>query len=316
MMQDERTRLFLKSFRSERAKSSWILQSSSKESLHKLLVATLKTLICPVSEGSTSESAEGSSVGASDCACPSCRRVSQFAHESLFIIKSATSSIGVESVRELKLWLGLRSIHKSRAVIVEEAHKMTASAYNALLKALEEPHESTFFFLLTDNVHSLASTIVSRCLVFRIPPASANDISSHYNWIKEIELGSQERVDRWQSQEFLALKEKMFALFSPTASSFQFAPQCKELAKELSDIDDFTELLSSITIDMWLISNGFAPRYHLDRKKDFEDWVRVRGLPFDFIQKSQQVARDWQGTIDKSLSLEVLLIDLNQHLQR
>jgi DNA polymerase-3 subunit delta' len=56
---------------------------------------------------------------------------------------------------------GLES--KRKIYIIEHADKMTTNAANSLLKFLEEPNQETFAFLLTENVHQMLNTIISRC---------------------------------------------------------------------------------------------------------------------------------------------------------
>ena len=56
---------------------------------------------------------------------------------------------------------------------------MNAEAQNALLKVLEEPPESALFILLTENAGSFLTTVLSRCLLLRVTPLPAEDVSKH-----------------------------------------------------------------------------------------------------------------------------------------
>ncbi len=58
--------------------------------------------------------------------------------------------------------------------IINEAEKMTVQAQNAILKTLEEPPEYVVILLLTTNVNSLLSTILSRCVVLNMKPVADN----------------------------------------------------------------------------------------------------------------------------------------------
>tara|TARA_Y100000768_G_scaffold365481_1_gene326798 strand:+ start:16 stop:663 length:648 start_codon:yes stop_codon:yes gene_type:complete len=56
-----------------------------------------------------------------------------------------------------------------KAIIINECHRLTLAAANALLKSLEEPSEDTIFWLITDAPYSVPATIRSRCRWIKIP---------------------------------------------------------------------------------------------------------------------------------------------------
>lgn len=85
------------------------------------------------------------------------------------------NSISVEQVREAVAALGLTSLGGiAKALVVEPAESMTLSAANALLKTLEEPTPSTFFFLVSHQAGFLPATVRSRCQIMMLaaPPAA------------------------------------------------------------------------------------------------------------------------------------------------
>ncbi len=85
----------------------------------------------------------------------------------------AASNNGVDNVRDLKEEIAfLPAELKYRVYIIDEVHMMSGSAFNALLKTLEEPPHYVVFILATTEFHKLPTTIVSRCQRFdfkRIP---------------------------------------------------------------------------------------------------------------------------------------------------
>lgn len=66
---------------------------------------------------------------------------------------------------------------KKRVYIIDEVHMLTSSAYNALLKTLEEPPEHVIFILATTELNKIPPTILSRCQRFEFRRISANDIA-------------------------------------------------------------------------------------------------------------------------------------------
>lgn len=104
--------------------------------------------------------------------CAACRAVDNGTTTDV-IEMDAASNNGVDNVRDLKEEIAfLPSELKYRVYIIDEVHMMSGSAFNALLKTLEEPPQYVVFILATTEFAKLPSTIVSRCQRFdfcRIP---------------------------------------------------------------------------------------------------------------------------------------------------
>lgn len=85
--------------------------------------------------------------------------------------------ISVDAIRELRSRLHLKP-YAGRAIIaiIDDAQRMNAPAYNALLKTLEEPHANTFLFLTTTSLHTLPATIVSRCQVLHFSELAVGEV--------------------------------------------------------------------------------------------------------------------------------------------
>ncbi len=86
----------------------------------------------------------------------------------------AASNNGVDSIRDLRDEVAFTPVSgQYRVYIIDEVHMLSAGAFNALLKTLEEPPAHVIFILATTEVHKLPATILSRCQRFdfgRIPP--------------------------------------------------------------------------------------------------------------------------------------------------
>lgn len=95
------------------------------------------------------------------------------AADSMLLLSAAESGLGIEQVRELQHFLRLKKPGNNglkRAVIIEDAERMSEEAQNALLKTLEEPPADTIFILTTDGSASLRPTIYSRVQKLPILP--------------------------------------------------------------------------------------------------------------------------------------------------
>ncbi|MCG2695410.1 DNA polymerase III subunit gamma/tau [Candidatus Parcubacteria bacterium] len=116
--------------------------------------------------------------------CEICKDIT--AGRSLDIIEiDAASHTGVENVRE-NIIASARvapSRCKYKVFIIDEAHMLSISAFNALLKIIEEPPAYVMFILCTTEVHKVPTTIISRCQRFDFKRIGVNDIVKKLNYI-------------------------------------------------------------------------------------------------------------------------------------
>ncbi len=95
-----------------------------------------------------------------DCLCDSCRAITLGAHPDVLVF---SDPLAIENVRVLKKQLAQSPlVSPFHIVIIKNIQKATAEAAQALLKLLEEPSATTIFFLTTEHISSVPSTIVSR----------------------------------------------------------------------------------------------------------------------------------------------------------
>ncbi len=91
----------------------------------------------------------------------------------------AASNNGVDEIRDLREKVKYPPVvGKYKVYIIDEVHMLSTSAFNALLKTLEEPPAHTVFILATTEVHKLPATILSRCLRFDFKLVSLEELSS------------------------------------------------------------------------------------------------------------------------------------------
>jgi len=116
----------------------------------------------------------------------------------------AASNNGVDNIRDLRDETNFTPTHgKYRVYIIDEVHMLSAGAFNALLKTLEEPPGYVIFILATTEVHKLPATVLSRCQRFDFHRISAEDIAK--------------RLLRVAEQEGLALEEGAAMLLARVA---------------------------------------------------------------------------------------------------
>ena len=98
--------------------------------------------------------------------CAACRSIDAGIATDV-IEMDAASNNGIGNVRDMKEEIAFTpALLKYRVYIIDEVHMMSASAFNALLKTLEEPPSYVVFILATTEFNKLPTTIVSRCQRF------------------------------------------------------------------------------------------------------------------------------------------------------
>lgn len=97
-------------------------------------------------------------------ACQSCHLVNKSAHPDLEVIRTEGLSLKIDEVREIIARASWEpSSSRFRVVVIEDAERLTESAANALLKAIEEPGVRTIWLLCAPTVEDVLPTIRSRC---------------------------------------------------------------------------------------------------------------------------------------------------------
>lgn len=115
-------------------------------------------------------------------ACGSCESCLAFkAGSHLDIIEmDAASRTGVDDVREIiNACQYTAVIGRCKVFIIDEVHMLSKSAFNALLKTLEEPPVHVKFIFATTEVNKIPDTVQSRCLTFHLRPLPINVLSNH-----------------------------------------------------------------------------------------------------------------------------------------
>ena len=96
---------------------------------------------------------------------------------------------GVDAMRELisNLRYGGLGLNSNKLVILDEVHKLSSSAWDALLKTLEEPPPHVYFCLCTTDGKKVPETIKTRCHVYNLKPVDSNEIYNLLKLVKENE---------------------------------------------------------------------------------------------------------------------------------
>ncbi len=120
-------------------------------------------------------------------ACAVCKAVNQGRFLDLIEIDAA-SNTGVDDIRDLRDKINFSpSQGRMKVYIIDEVHMLSAAAFNALLKTLEEPPSHAMFVLATTEEHKVPLTIKSRCQQFNFRLLTDAEITGRLLWLSEKE---------------------------------------------------------------------------------------------------------------------------------
>ncbi len=151
------------------------IRGTGKTSTARILA---KALNCLSSDGAT----------ANPCGvCENCRAIAAGQHIDVMEIDAA-SHTGVDNMREILDGAQYRPTNgRYRVYIIDEVHMLSTSAFNALLKTLEEPPAHVIFILATTEIRKVPVTILSRCQRFDLVRVPVDTLKKHFAWIAEQE---------------------------------------------------------------------------------------------------------------------------------
>lgn len=122
--------------------------------------------------------------------CGQCEGCKEFeAGSSMNVLEiDGASNNSVDDIRDLVNNVQtLPTFGSHKVYIIDEVHMLSTSAFNALLKTLEEPPAHTIFLLATTEPHKLLDTVLSRCIRFDFRNASVESLSGHIKNVAEKE---------------------------------------------------------------------------------------------------------------------------------
>ena len=126
--------------------------------------------------------------------CEACKAIDAGSCMDVLEIDAASNN-GVDNVRDLRDdAIYTPSQVRKRVYIIDEVHMLSISAFNALLKIIEEPPEHLLFILATTELHKVPATILSRCQRFSFRRISQEDIASRLQYV-----AYQENIDMDES---------------------------------------------------------------------------------------------------------------------
>lgn len=191
--------------------------------------------------------------------CSACLSITDGSNMDLIEIDAA-SNRGIDDIRDLREKIKLSpSSLKKKVYIIDEVHMLTAEAFNALLKTLEEPPAHVLFILATTEVHKLPATILSRVIRFDFKYASQSDLKLALKNIIQ--------------KEKLKISDEILNLIAEVSEG-----SFRDAVKNLDQIASFSEEASLEQARSVLKANDFSEITSLIQKIIDEDSKEALGL--------------------------------------
>ncbi len=121
------------------------------------------------------------------CECDTCNMIAHGTFMDVIEIDAA-SNTGVDNIREvIENAKYIPTSAKYKVYIIDEVHMLSKSAFNALLKTLEEPPQYVIFILATTEINKIPITVLSRCLQIKLRNLTINEIIDHLSLVLDTE---------------------------------------------------------------------------------------------------------------------------------
>ena len=249
--------------------------------------------------------------------CDFCNKIND---NSVDIVEiDAASNNGVDQIRDLKNKISIvPSELKYKVYIIDEVHMLTNSAFNALLKTLEEPPSYVVFILATTEFYEVPETIVSRCQCFNFNRISLNSMINRLKYISfnekiEIDDDAIEEIALYANgglRDAIGMLDKLRSFSSDRITVDVFKNLNGMISQE--DIDLFYNYVfdGNITSMLEIIDKISDQGY------DFKNFIeRVMILTRDKIIKYYTNSDSISSTIEKNIEFVSVLNDVLNRLK-
>lgn len=179
--------------------------------------------------------------------CPTCVAITDGRMLDLIEIDAASNN-SVDDIRDLRDKVNFRPGEgRFKVYIIDEVHMLSMSAFNALLKTLEEPPPHARFMLATTEPHKIPATILSRCQRFDLRRIAVPEIVNHLQYIaKEEGFGAEAealtaiaRSAQGCMRDAISLLDQMLSYGNETVTFFQVQQALGAVsAQAVSDLVD------------------------------------------------------------------------------
>lgn len=265
--------------------------------------------------------------------CASCKKAMSKNHPDIIsVTHEKPNSIGIEERRKqliddvaIKPYTGPYKIY-----LVNDAHKLTLQAQNALLKTIEEPPSYAVIILLTDNMDALLPTITSRCVTLGLKPIRQNLVKEYLvdrlhipEYDADIQASfAQGNIGKAQqmatSEEFAQMTENALQLlkYSHEMELYELVDAIKRMSEEKENIFDYLDLFRMWFRDVLLFKatrdvDSLVFKQEIKFIKEQARRSSYEGLE-DIISSIQKAEARLRANVNFDLTMELLFLTIRE----
>lgn len=265
--------------------------------------------------------------------CASCKKAMSKDHPDIIsVTHEKPNSIGIEEIRRqliddvaIKPYTGPYKIY-----LVNDAHKLTLQAQNALLKTIEEPPSYAVIMLLTDNMDALLPTITSRCVTLGLKPIRENLVKEYLvdrlhipEYDADIQASfAQGNIGKAQqmaaSEEFAQMTENALQLlkYSHDMELYELVDAIKKMSEEKENIFDYLDLFRMWFRDVLLFKatrdvDSLVFKQEIKFIKEQARRSSYEGLE-DIISSIQKAEARLRANVNFDLTMELLFLTIRE----
>ena len=252
-------------------------------------------------------------------ACESCRAFNEQRSFNIFELDAASNN-SVDDIRTLTEQVAMPpALGRYKVYIIDEVHMLSAAAFNAFLKTLEEPPSYAIFILATTEKHKILPTILSRCQIYDFKRITVGDITQHLRYVAEQEgieadeaaLGLIAEKADGGMRDALSMFDRI-ASFSSGHISYQHALESLNVLDYGYFIRIYEQLLSGdfrallLLVDE-LLARGFEGQLILNGLAAFTRDLLVVQHPdtAQLLEKPEGVARQYQSLAQRCTAAQL-----------
>lgn len=268
--------------------------------------------------------------------CHSCKQaLTQNQPDIIKVTHEKPNTIGVEDIRtQINGDIGIKPYSSPRKIyIMNEGEKMTPQAQNALLKTLEEPPEYAVIMILTTNLNSMLSTILSRCVVLNMKPVKDTLVRKYL--MEEMKIPDYKadicvafargNVGKARllaaSEEFDNIKEEAITLlkYIDDMEISEVNAAIKKITEYKMDVNDYLDILSIWYRDV-LLFKATNDVNHLIFKGEIQYIKKTAGkCAYEgieaIIEALEKAKSRLSANVNFDLTMELLLLTIKENQQ-
>src|SRR5215813_318844 len=263
--------------------------------------------------------------------CGQCLKVARGEHLDIITYDPDGQFIKIDQMREMSVEAQYKPFEgKRRVLIIDEADRLNIRAANSIIKALEEPPETSLIILVTSRPYALLDTIRSRCQVLSFAPLSPSELESYLaanyrrpseenRLIARLAEGSIGRAVGIDIDEYLEERELLINLVDAALvarDGVHLLSAAEQIGRKL-ERDDFVRYMNTLLL---LLSDLFKLKLDqplemltnadaVDRLGAIADQVDLESLTA-WTDKIEKLLQDMTRNVSRQLAMESILLSI------